>query len=162
MSQLKIKDGNNWIDIPASGVGVPSGGSSGQFLKKSSSVDYATQWADIPKPKKYHITINTQTISPSMSEPYTLSITMGSAPDSDVYIDNNHIKFATSGVALITANLKGSSSGSSQRLWGNIRVDNAIASDVLIYGSYVAATQDALINFTSSTDVYYTIRSNFI
>ena len=48
MSQLKIKDGNNWINIPASGVGVPSGVSSGQFLKKSSSTDYATEWALTP------------------------------------------------------------------------------------------------------------------
>ena len=49
MSQLKIKDGNSWIGIPAGGVGVPSGGSSGQYLKKSSSTDYATEWADVPK-----------------------------------------------------------------------------------------------------------------
>ena len=46
MSQLKIKDGNSWIGIPAGGIGVPSGGSSGQVLKKSSSTDYATEWAD--------------------------------------------------------------------------------------------------------------------
>ena len=45
MSQLKIKDGNNWIDIPASGVGVPSGGTTGQILQKSSNTDYATEWA---------------------------------------------------------------------------------------------------------------------
>lgn len=45
MSQLKIKDNNdNWIDIPASGVGVPSGGSAGDVLVKSSAVDYATEW----------------------------------------------------------------------------------------------------------------------
>lgn len=47
MSQLKIKDSNDqWIDIPASGVGVPSGGTGGQVLVKSSNVDYATQWLD--------------------------------------------------------------------------------------------------------------------
>jgi len=45
MSQLKIKDGNSWVAIPAGGVGVPSGGTAGQYLKKSSSVDYATEWA---------------------------------------------------------------------------------------------------------------------
>ena len=50
MSQLKIKNGNTWEAIPAGGVGVPSGGSSGQFLKKSSSTDYATEWDDIPIP----------------------------------------------------------------------------------------------------------------
>ena len=44
MSQLKIKDGNNWIDIPASGIGVPSGGTTGQVLQKSSGTDYATEW----------------------------------------------------------------------------------------------------------------------
>lgn len=44
MGQLKIKDGNNWIDIPASGVGVPSGGTTGQVLQKSSNTDYATEW----------------------------------------------------------------------------------------------------------------------
>ena len=48
MSQLKIKNGGSWEAIPAGGVGVPSGGSSGQFLKKSSSTDYATEWADLP------------------------------------------------------------------------------------------------------------------
>ena len=48
MSQLKIKDGNNWIDIPASGIGVPSGGTTGQVLQKSSNTDYATEWATLP------------------------------------------------------------------------------------------------------------------
>lgn len=47
MSQLKIKNGNNWESIPAGGIGVPSGGTTGQFLKKSSSVDYATEWDGI-------------------------------------------------------------------------------------------------------------------
>ena len=45
MSQLKIRNGANWIDIPAGGVGVPSGGSTGEMLVKSSSTDYATEWA---------------------------------------------------------------------------------------------------------------------
>lgn len=51
MSQLKIWDEskNTWVGIPAGGVGVPSGGSSGQFLKKSSSTDYATEWAEYKK-----------------------------------------------------------------------------------------------------------------
>lgn len=45
MSQLKIKDNNNqWVDIPAGGVGVPSGGNTGDILVKSSSTDYATEW----------------------------------------------------------------------------------------------------------------------
>lgn len=45
MSQLKIKNGNNWINIPTSGMGVPSGGTTGQVLQKSSNTDYATEWA---------------------------------------------------------------------------------------------------------------------
>ena len=48
MSKLKIKDGNQWTEIPAGGVGVPSGGNAGDVLVKSSSVDYATEWADLP------------------------------------------------------------------------------------------------------------------
>lgn len=48
MSQLKIKDGNNWINIPSSGIGVPSGGTTGQVLQKSSNTDYATEWANLP------------------------------------------------------------------------------------------------------------------
>ena len=48
MSQLKIKDGNNWVNIPASGIGVPSGGTTGQVLQKSSNTDYATEWAAFP------------------------------------------------------------------------------------------------------------------
>ena len=48
MSQLKIKNGGTWEAIPAGGVGVPSGGTTGQYLKKSSSVDYATEWSNLP------------------------------------------------------------------------------------------------------------------
>lgn len=44
MSQLKIKDGTNWIPIPAGGVGVPSGGTQGRVLYKTGSADYATGW----------------------------------------------------------------------------------------------------------------------
>ncbi len=44
MSKLKIKNGNTWEEIPAGGVGVPSGGTAGQVLMKSSATDYATQW----------------------------------------------------------------------------------------------------------------------
>ena len=46
MSTLKVKNGNTWIEIPAGGQGVPSGGTTGQFLRKSSSTDYATEWSD--------------------------------------------------------------------------------------------------------------------
>jgi len=44
MSVLKIKNGNTWIEIPAGGAGVPSGGTAGQILKKSNSTDYSTEW----------------------------------------------------------------------------------------------------------------------
>ena len=47
MSQLKIKNGNNWESITAGGVGVPSGGTTGQVLRKSSNTDYATEWGTI-------------------------------------------------------------------------------------------------------------------
>ena len=46
MSQLKIRNGNDWYSVPAGGAGVPSGGTAGQILKKSSSTDYATEWAN--------------------------------------------------------------------------------------------------------------------
>ena len=47
MSVLKVRNGaSSWESIPAGGVGVPSGGSAGQTLVKSSSTDYATEWAD--------------------------------------------------------------------------------------------------------------------
>ena len=45
MAQFKIKDNNSWVAAVSGGVGVPSGGSQGQVLKKSSSSDYATTWA---------------------------------------------------------------------------------------------------------------------
>ena len=44
MSKLKIRDGDQWTEIPAGGVGVPSGGTTGQVLTKSSNTDYATEW----------------------------------------------------------------------------------------------------------------------
>lgn len=46
MSRLKIKNNNEWISIPAGGVGVPAGGTAGQVLKKASSTDYNTVWGD--------------------------------------------------------------------------------------------------------------------
>lgn len=46
MSKLKIKDGDQWTEVSAGGIGVPSGGTTGQVLKKSSNTDYATEWDD--------------------------------------------------------------------------------------------------------------------
>lgn len=48
MSVLKVKDQNdNWVRTPVGGVGVPSGGNSGDVLVKSSAVDYATGWQSV-------------------------------------------------------------------------------------------------------------------
>lgn len=44
MSVLKIKDGNNWVNIPTSGVGVPQGGNAGDVLTKASATDYDAGW----------------------------------------------------------------------------------------------------------------------
>ena len=46
MSVLKIKNGSTWEEIPAGGVGVPSGGTTGQVLLQSSATDYATEWGN--------------------------------------------------------------------------------------------------------------------
>ena len=71
MNVLRVKNQNNeWVDIPAlvgpqgpagpagkdgangqngaPGVGVPSGGDSGQILAKNSNTDYDTKWIDAP------------------------------------------------------------------------------------------------------------------
>lgn len=48
MSVLKVKNGTAWIDVSANGVGIPSGGTTGQFLRKNSSTDYSTEWATPP------------------------------------------------------------------------------------------------------------------
>ena len=55
MSRLKIKNNNEWIPIPAGGVGVPAGGTSGQVLKKSSSTNYDTEWGDSASGSGIHI-----------------------------------------------------------------------------------------------------------
>ena len=45
MSRFKVKDNNDqWVDISASGVGVPSGGTQGQVLTKHSGTNYDTAW----------------------------------------------------------------------------------------------------------------------
>ena len=60
MSVLKVLDNNNsWVSLPAGGVGVPSGGTADQYLKKSSSTDYATEWASFPSAETLSITLNT-------------------------------------------------------------------------------------------------------
>ena len=64
MSQLKIKDGNNWVNIPAGGIGVPSGGNQGDVLVKSSSTDYATEWAN-PKTAQYIVASSYNTNIPT-------------------------------------------------------------------------------------------------
>lgn len=47
MSQLKIKNGNTWEVVGTDGVGVPSGGTTNQVLKKINNSDYATAWSTI-------------------------------------------------------------------------------------------------------------------
>lgn len=59
MSKLKIRNGNTWEEIPAGGVGVPSGGTQDQYLKKSSSTDYAVEWASFPSVETLTISLNT-------------------------------------------------------------------------------------------------------
>lgn len=65
MSKLKIRDQNDpntWYEVPAGGVGVPSGGTKGQVLKKSSATDYSTEWAD-------DVQIYIQSSTPTSSSP---------------------------------------------------------------------------------------------
>lgn len=69
MSVLKIKDGNSWINIPAGGVGVPSGGNQGDVLVKSSATDYATEW--FPR-LKYTTITETYTIAGNSDKRITL------------------------------------------------------------------------------------------
>ena len=164
MSQLKIKNGNNWESIPAGGIGVPSGGSSGEFLKKSSSVDYATEWSDLPSPRRYRINIATQTTQPSGNTGVVAQISMGEAPSNEVTVSNNHIGFNTNGVALIIANPKGQCITSNYRLWAQIIMDEAVVSDCLIPGSsnaYISTTFVSLVNVDTTTDIYFYARSNF-
>lgn len=59
MSVLKVKDGNSWFSLQAGGVGVPSGGTAGQYLKKSSAADYATEWAAFPTVDTLSLSLNT-------------------------------------------------------------------------------------------------------
>lgn len=49
MSTLKIRENSSspWQSIPTGGVGVPAGGTTNQFLIKSSNVNYATQWSTV-------------------------------------------------------------------------------------------------------------------
>lgn len=52
MDILRVKNGNTWTDIPAivgpAGPGVPSGGTTGQVLKKASGTDLDTAWGNEP------------------------------------------------------------------------------------------------------------------
>ena len=51
MSQLKAWNGTAWELIGTDGIGVPSGGTTGQVLKKLSNSDYYTGWetlAELP------------------------------------------------------------------------------------------------------------------
>ena len=75
MSQLKFKNGGSWEAIPAGGIGVPSGGTEGQYLVKSSSTDYATEWKTLQIKK---IASLSQTVSYSGAQDKTLTFNISS------------------------------------------------------------------------------------
>lgn len=104
MSQLKIKNGNNWESIPAGGIGVPSGGTTGQVLQKSSGTDYATGWADLPlAPKSISYPLSADQKSPwTFTAPSIGMLNLMLRSNSRTYIavywnGNNIIGFALSG-----------------------------------------------------------------
>jgi len=49
---IYVWNGSQWVDISATkgtnGEGIPTGGTVGQFLKKNTSTNYDTSWADLP------------------------------------------------------------------------------------------------------------------
>ena len=98
MSQLKIKNGNNWESIPAGGAGVPSGGTTGQFLKKSSNTDYATEWADIPTNDYYETGNSTITVNNSNGTEWVIPLHV----PNDFTIVAATIKYGNSG-SILTA-----------------------------------------------------------
>lgn len=54
MNILKLWDeaSQTWVSVPAirglTGPGVPAGGTTGQYLRKTSAADYAAEWANLP------------------------------------------------------------------------------------------------------------------
>lgn len=73
---IKIWDGSAWqevVGLPGiDGVGVPSGGSTGQVLAKNSATDYDTEWIDV-------------TASPAIDDLSDVAITSASSGDVIVY-----------------------------------------------------------------------------
>lgn len=124
----------------------------------------ATGKSKAPVPRRYRINIATQTIDAGGGG-VVAQISMGSAPGSEVYVQNNHIKFDTYASAMIVVNIKGQSrAGGSVRLWGQVIQDGSSVSDALFEmgaGQYISATHSAFTNVSPSTDLYYFIRSNF-
>ena len=80
MSQLYVKNGSTWEAIPAGGVGVPSGGTANQILKKSSSTDYATEWSAYP-----HLTV-TELLSERVISDQTEYTLSDSVNNYDIFI----------------------------------------------------------------------------
>ncbi len=74
MSVLKIKDGNSWVNIPTSGVGVPQGGNAGEVLTKASSTDYDAGWVT-----PYHVEVRTVSVTiPSNNRTTSVTATVPS------------------------------------------------------------------------------------
>ena len=152
MSQLKIKNGNSWESIPAGGIGVPSGGTAGQVLTKSSSTDYATEWKTIPK--CYIFGMSTATYNTNS----TITLTDISAPDSDIYRDGDNIKFRTAKTVIAFMTVQGKIPSGTSRYWisgydGSISAANRVIT-ILNNGSaesYFANTVGRPINVTTST-----------
>ena len=90
MSKLKIKNGSTWEEIPAGGVGVPSGGTAGQVLMKSSATDYADEWADISEAgamSKWALLWTNASPTSSFS-PQTVSLDLGGYDAVLIYVAN--------------------------------------------------------------------------
>lgn len=135
MSVLKIKNGSTWEEIPAGGIGVPSGGTAGQVLLKSSATDYATQWGN------YFPTIVEDVWSTTSSgSMYTTSATFTVHGSGYVEaIDNTWIDGGSSdtGSAVVTIAHNGNNVARS-----GSRISSAISDSVGAYAAYQVIAND--------------------
>ena len=128
MSVLKIKDGNTWIPMPASGVGVPLGGTQGQVLMKASSTDYDAGWAT---PKTLGVD--------SLSHPYSIAANGSYATNLKTLIDADKpsgstvlgiVGYATNDVNVIAVALKYQSTNYSLQLRNLSNATNSHSIDI--------------------------------